>query len=259
MHNRPIALGARLKSLHSIRTIGFKPNFSDYTDEEQSLLQEAPKIYYPTSFYADLFNAMGKETFPSFHTYKFAQDKIKQTAIFTMCGIPHPKTRVFYGPRQKQQILDYFSFPFVLKKARGSSKGRDVFLIRSMSDLNCFLDIKSPVYVQEYCPVDRDLRIIIIGKEIALSYWRLSRPGDFRTNVSQGGDIRFDPVPEDARNLALHAAAACGWDDVGIDIICKNGRFYVLEGNMKYGTRGFQKAGIDYRKMLESLILGGRI
>jgi len=38
-----------------------------------------------------------------------------------------------------------------------------------------------------------------------------------------------------------------------------NGRFYVLEGNMKYGTKGFQKAGIDYKKFLCELITQGRV
>ncbi len=86
----PIALGARLKRQPGIHTLGFKPNFSDYSAKEQKLIRQAKKIYYPTAFYADLFNAMGKKTFPNFHTYKFALDKIKQTAIFQLQNIPHP-------------------------------------------------------------------------------------------------------------------------------------------------------------------------
>lgn len=70
------------------------------------------------------------------------------------------------------------------------------------------------------------------------------------------GDICFDPLPDAALALALKTAAACGWDDVGIDIIQSEAGFYVIEGNMKYGTQGFKKAGIDYLKLLESKILG---
>ena len=106
---KPLAIGARLKDFpDQVTTLGFKPNFNDYTPKEQHWIAKAPKIYYPTAFYADLFNAMGKPTFPSFHTYKFAQDKILQTAIFNLNKIPHPRTRVFYGSIQKSRIKKAF-------------------------------------------------------------------------------------------------------------------------------------------------------
>ena len=251
----PIAIGARLIKSPNINTLGLKPNFSDYSEIERETILNAVKIYFPTSFYADLFNTMGKETFPSFHTYKFVQDKIRQTAVFKMLNIPHPETRTFYGKKQKNSILNYFRFPFIAKKARGSSKGRDVYLIENTSDLSEYLQHNKPAYIQEYIPVDRDIRVVIIGDKIRTAYFRKSGNNDFRTNVSQGGTILFDPVPEQALKLALDAAKKCGWNDVGIDIIKKNNDFLIIEANMKYGTQGFKAAGVDYKKMLEKLIL----
>ncbi|MCD4722457.1 MAG: ATP-grasp domain-containing protein [Desulfobacula sp.] len=259
MNSRPVAIGARLKQYPSIQTLGFKPNFQDYSAQDQKLILNAKKIYYPTAFYADLFNAMGKETFPNFHTYKFAQDKIKQTAIFTMLGIPHPKTKIFYGKKQKQTILNSFDFPFIAKKARGSSKGHDVYLVQNKQDLSNYLKNKGPAYIQKYLPIDRDMRIIIIGKKIRLAYWRIASKDNFKTNLSQGGTIRFAPLPQKALDLALMTALKCKWDDVGIDIIEQNNQFYVLEGNIKYGTKGFQKSGINYKGMLANLIVEGKI
>lgn len=255
----PIAIGARLKKFPEIHTLGFRPNFSDYPLDEQLLLSRARKIYYPTAFYADLFNAMGKKTFPSYHTYKFAQDKIRQTAIFNMTGIPHPRTRVFYGPSQKDRILDYFNLPFVAKIPRGSARGAGVFLIQNKKDLLAYLSFKGPAYIQEYLPIDRDMRIVIIGKKQVLSFWRIAGKNKFLTNLSQGGDISFAPLPQKVIKLALETAGKCGWDDVGIDIAQANGRLYVLEGNMKYGTKGFLKAGIDYKGLLRGMILKGEI
>ena len=255
--HRPIAIGARLKKYPQILTLGFRPNFSDYTPREQDLLVSSPKIYYPTAFYADLFDAMGKETFPSYHTYKFAQDKIKQTAIFQMLKIPHPRTIVFYGPRQKKQILKEFNFPFIAKIPRGSAKGLGVYLVQSTEDLAHYLNQKGPAYIQEYIPIDRDMRIIIIGSRVVLGFWRMAGIDSFKTNLSQGGKISFDPLPQKAMDLALLTASKCGRNDVGIDIIQSGNRFYVLEGNMKYGTKGFQKAGINYKELLCDLILNG--
>lgn len=223
------------------------------------MLISADKIYYPTTFYADLFNAMGKRTFPSFHTYTFAQDKIKQTAIFKMLGLPHPKTRVFYGPGQKREILNHFDFPFVAKVPRGSARGQGVFLVRNPDELAAYLALKTPAYIQEYLPIDRDMRIVIIGKKIRLAFWRMRTGTEFRTNVSRGGRINFDPLPAPVMDLALKTARQCGWDDVGIDIAESQGHFFILEGNMKYGTKGFKLAGIDYKKLLIQLICDGEI
>lgn len=259
MDNRPLSIGARLKHFNQINTIGLKPNFSDYSLQIQKQIKAAKKIFYPTAFYADLFNAMGKDTFPSFHTYKFAVDKIKQTAAFQMFDIPHPVTKVFYGEKQKEDILKYFDFPFIAKIPRGSAKGKGVYLIRTPEDLLQFLSIKGPAYIQKYLPIDRDMRIIIIGKKIRLAYWRVAAGKNFRTNVSQGGTISFNPLPQTALNLALETAQKCKWDDVGIDIIEHENQFYVLEGNMKYGTEGFKAAGIDYKKLLADLIINKEV
>ncbi len=250
-----VAIGARLKQCPEILTLGFRPNFSDYGMEERLALLSARRVLYPTAFYAGLFHAMGKPTFPSYHTYTFAMDKIRQTAMFQMCGIPHPRTRIFYGPRQKKTILEQFSFPFVAKIPRGSARGQGVFLIKNPADLAAYLARKGPAYIQEYLPIKQDMRIIVIGKKIALAYWRVAHDESFQTNVSRGGTIGFDRLPKAALDLALWTAKKCAWDDVGIDIVMDNGRFLVLEGNMKYGTKGFQKAGINYRQLLCDHIL----
>ena len=116
-----IALESRLTECENVITMGARPNFSDYSPEEADMLRRAKKIYYPTTFYADLFNAAGIETFPSYHNYKCVQDKIKQTALFDFLEIPHPRTRVFYGSaRKKKSILKFFDFPFIAKIDRKS-------------------------------------------------------------------------------------------------------------------------------------------
>ena len=254
-----IALEARLKGCKNVVTLGVRPNFSDYGSEEADLIRKAKKVYYPTGFYAELFDAAGKKIFPSYHTYKFSQDKIKQTAIFNILNIPHPYTRVFYGKRQKEKIGDYFNYPYIAKIARGSAMGKGVFLIKNRQDLDGYLSLKGPAYIQQYLPIDRDLRIVVIGKRVVHAYWRIAPAGDFKSNVAAGAGISFERIPEDSLKLALHTAEACGWNDVGIDICRYDGKYYVLEGNMKYGKEGFRRAGIDYLKLMETLIENGEI
>ena len=254
MSKTVIALEARLRNCKNVRTLGVRSNFSDYSPRDADLIRKAEKIYYPTTFYADLFDAMGKATFPSYHTYKCVQDKIKQTAMFDLLNLPHPRTRVFYGNRQKKSIPDHFSFPFIAKIPRGSALGMGVYLIHNQKELRNYLELKSPAYVQEYLPIDRDIRVVVIGSRIVHAYWRIAPADEFRSNVAVGGRISLEPVPREARDLALQVARSCRWDDVGIDICEHKGRFYVLEANMKYGRQGFRDAGLDYDQLMESMI-----
>lgn len=254
-----IALESRLRHCPRITTLGVRPNFMDYSPDERQLICRAAKIYYPSSFYADLLDTLGIRTFPSYNTYKFAQDKIKQTALFQMAGIPHPSTHVFYGPHQKEAIIGTFELPLIAKIPRGSALGSGVFLIRTPEELNHYCQKVSPAYIQEYLPVERDIRVVTIGGKAIHSYWRIAPFGDHRCNVARGADIDLSPVPPAAIELAETTARICSWDDVGLDICRHRGGFYVLEANMKYGRQGFRRAGIDYFKLMEQLITNGEI
>jgi ribosomal protein S6--L-glutamate ligase len=254
-----IALEHRLRRCRNVRTLGVRTNFVDYSDDEIRAIRQAPKIYYPSVFYADLFDAMGKPLFPSYHTYKCVQDKIKQTALFYLLDIPHPFTRVFYGKRRLEKIVRVFPFPLIAKIPRGSALGRGVFLVQNEEELAAYLRLSPVAYIQEYLALDRDIRVVVIGDRVVHAYWRLAARGEYRSNVAVGGTISLEKVPEKALALALHTARACGWDDVGIDICVHQGRFLVLEANMKYGKEGFRRAGIDYFKMMEEMIDNGAI
>ena len=256
---RIIALGGRLRASPIVRTLGVRPNFLDYNERERSLIRDAPKIYFPSSLYAELFHTMGKPIFPGYHNHLYAQDKIKQTALFQTAGINHPRTRVFYGKRQKATIRDYFDLPLIAKVPRGSALGRGVYLIRSTEDLERYCQLRGPAYIQEYLPIDRDMRIIVMGKRVVHAYWRVAASGEFRNNLGRGGRIDPAVLPEQALKFALHIARVCRWDDVGLDICEHNGDYYVLEGNMKYGRQGFEQAGIDYGRLLMDLIRDGEI
>ena len=256
---KAVALEARLKSCRNVITLGVKPNFTDYSASEAALILQARKVYYPTPFYADLLDTAGITTFPSYHTYKFVQDKIKQTALLNILGIPHPRTRVFYGKRQIATIIQHFRYPFIAKDPRGSAMGRGVFRIQNSEDLEHYTLNTTVAYIQEYLPMDRDIRVVVIGNRVVHAYWRIAPAGDFRTNVAIGGTVCLDPVPRAAIELALDTARKCRWDDVGIDICHCSGQYYVIEANMKYGKEGFRQAGIDYIRMMESMIENGQI
>ncbi len=249
-----VALEYRLKRCRNVITLGVRPNFSAYKDWEKDLIRNSSVIYYPTAFYADIFDTVGKRTFPTYHTYKFTQDKIKQTTLFRLLDISHPRTHFFYGDRQKATIPDHFQFPFIGKIPRGSALGKGVYLICNKQELADYVQLTHVAYIQEYLEFDRDLRVVIMGSRIIHAYWRIASKGNFRTNLSQGGKVSFDDIPEEGLDLALDTARKCRFDDVGLDICFAKGRYWVLEANMKYGKEGFRKAGIDYYRLVEEML-----
>jgi ribosomal protein S6--L-glutamate ligase len=258
-HGLCIAFSYRYKECPDVSIIQAKPNFSDYTPEEQQQIRVAEKIYYPTSFYVDLFLTMGKTIFPSRETYVYSGDKIKQTALFDFLKIPHPRTRVFFG-QQKKEILNDFPFPFIAKIPRGSSMGRGVFLIHNPDALKRYLHRSPVAYIQEYLPLDRDLRVILINHQIILSYWKLDPPGEFRNNLALGASIHFEAIPDEALDFAVQVTRMCHFDDVGLDLCHTPEKgWMVLEANMNYGLQGLKEKGLDIRMVLKELMNQGKI
>jgi ribosomal protein S6--L-glutamate ligase len=251
-----VALGSRLRGVPEVLTLGVKPNFMDYSEGERDLIAGAVMILYPTANYAEFFTTLGKPFFPSLETCLYADEKIKQTTLFSMLGIPHPRTRIYYHLHHSDILRD-FSFPFVAKLPRASSRGRGVYKIENPEQLNAYLRLTSIAYIQEYLPHERDLRVILVNYEPILSYWRQRDPSNFRTNLHQGGTPQFLEIPHDALSLARRAALQCKFNDVGLDLIQCRETWYVIEANMEYGREGLRMKGMNLKEILREKLLSG--
>lgn len=249
-----LAIGRQLRHCPSVRCLGPRTNLSDYSAEELALIREAPKVYFPTGLLADPLAALGKPIFPSIQTYHFVGDKIRQTRLFQLLGLPMPRTEIYYGPRQQNRILTDFGLPLIAKVPRCSSKGLGVSLIRTRQELADYLSRVHPAYIQEYLPIHRDLRVVVLGRRVVHAYWRDAPPGDFRSNVARGARISLDGLPEVALELALETAVRCGFDHVGLDLCEHAGRFFLFEANMTFGLEGFRIAGLDFKTILKDMV-----
>ncbi len=254
-----VALGMQLSHCPSVVTLGIKCNWDDYSPGEIELIRSAPKVYFPTVFFADTLAAAGKCLFPSIQCYRLLGDKVKQMLLFDLLGVPFPRTRVFWGRNRAEKILKHFEFPFIAKFPYGSSMGLGVFLIRDRSDLDNYLLRTRHAYIQEYIPIRRDLRLIVLGKEVIHSYWKEAPSGEFRTNVAQGGKITFDAVPLKALRLVEELAGKAGLDHAGFDLCERDGEFLILEANMHFGKKGLEMAGKNYKEILSDMVEGGII
>ena len=90
----------------------------------------------------------------------------------------------------------------------------------------------------------RDLRVYVVGSRIIGAMHRYAPEGDWRTNVSLGGDVRdaTDQLTEETREIALSATDAIGLDYAGVDLIEGEDGWYVLEVKPTAGFKGFFEA-----------------
>ena len=253
-----VAFGSRLKGIRDVLTLGVRPNLEDYDPVEWSYIRNAPVLYYPTALLSQPLLVMGKQLFPGYASCYYAGDKIRQTTLFKLMGISHPRTRLYFR-RHFEDILNDFDLPFIAKVPRGSDSGRGVFLVHTREELNRYLERTPVAYIQEYFHDAVNYRVVLIGYKLVLAYRRRAIAGEFRANVAQGAHIEFDGIPEAVIELAGETARSCQFDDVGIDVLSSGSRYYVLEANFRYGRKGFKAAGMNYKGILEEMLARGEI
>jgi ribosomal protein S6--L-glutamate ligase len=201
----------------------------------------------------------GRPIFPDYNQYYCFNDKVKQAALYEKFQIPTPVT--FYT-QDKNQALAYASearYPFVLKDPH-SSACLGVYLVKSEDEarekisrifssqgLNSLTNI---FYAQEFLPgLDRKLRIVTLGPEVYSAYWCVNK-NDWIHNAGPGTYISDKNIPDEAYGMAREISAKLGYHWMAYDMMCKDGKFYVLEMSCNFGSTGLKQLGKNIEKDL---------
>jgi len=156
-----------------------------------------------------------------------AHDKLETAARLHAAGVPHPQTELVRG-------LPTIEPPLVLKPRFGSW-GRDVVRCDDGRALRYELSRGRPyeLLAQGLVPPrGEDLRVVVAGGSVVGAVRRVAAPGEWRTNVALGASRVPAEAPPPARAIALAAAAACGGELVGIDLLpAADGGWVALEVN----------------------------
>lgn len=184
---------------------------------------------------------LDRHIFPSLPSYLVGHDKVEMTRCFQMIAPNHvPFTLIEPNtPDAADQVWDAMPLPYVAKIPR-SSMGQGVFLIEDRAQWRDYLAVSPVIYAQEYLPIDRDLRVIWVGKRIVASYWRLQSPRGFYNNIAQGGEAVAGPVPVAAKKLVHRLATQLGIDHGGLDIAFVGSHPFVIEFNRLFGNQGIE-------------------
>ncbi len=162
------AIAPFLTSCPEVTTLGVRAAIADYAPAERQLLASARRIFFPTPRFAKIFEAAGKDVFPSAFTYRLRKSRLVQETFFQLCGaeapdggpsLPHPRTRIYFG-RQKQSIRSDFAFPFA---TMGPAASDGVRVVGNDAELSDEARRYNPLIVQEICPFEARVLLVFVN------------------------------------------------------------------------------------------------
>lgn len=244
----------KLVSFDIFRTLGF-PDTTTLKPEQflahKDLLRDADWVLFPEYWQLNaLVHGLKCRVFPSVASYRIGHDKVEMTRAFQTVAPEHtPWTMIeANGPHEQQAVWDAMALPFVAKLPK-ASMGEGVWLIENRADWQRYCEQTSVLYAQEYLPIDRDVRVVVVGDKVVSAYWRTQADQGFYNNVSRGGRIERGQVPAVVTDLALRLARELEVDHAGFDIALVEGYPYVLEFNRLFGNQGLGQ-GSDLKKAI---------
>ncbi|TLS37653.1 ATP-grasp domain-containing protein [Pseudalkalibacillus caeni] len=249
----------KLVTFNPFRTIGIpgvqyvKP---DNMFKDIDKIREADFLLFPEKWMVNsLVYGLHKEVFPSIQTIQLGFDKVEMTrALWSVASDHVPQTEIAGKSRESiQKILELFPFPFVAKEIR-NSMGNGVFLIKSKEEFIAYAERNDVLYIQEYLPIDRDLRICYVGDSVLSAYWRIGED-NFHNNVARGGKIAFHNIPQEALKLVEDTASLLGINHAGFDVVFANDRFYFLEFNSLFGNQALIQQKLSVEKVIYEYLL----
>ncbi len=249
----------KLVSFDMLRTLKMKDVVhvkADYYLKEKESLWSADWLLFPEYWQVNsLVYGMKKRIFPSISTYHLGHDKIEMTRVLSQVAPAHiPYTEIKANTENNiEYIMEVFDYPFVAKDVR-SSMGNGVYLIECRKDFLDYCCRAEVLYVQEYLPIDRDMRLVYVGDRVIAGYWRVAGEHSFKNNVAQGGSVLYDEIPIEAIKLVERIAKELDIDHAGFDVAYVDGYYYIFEFNVMFGTSGLLSQNIDYMGAIKSYL-----
>jgi RimK family alpha-L-glutamate ligase len=169
-------------------------------------------------------------------------DKYATSSILASSGYPTPRTVVAEGFDDAMEAFralgDVVVKPLFGAGGRGMVRVSDAEI--AYRTFRALALTRSIFYVQEFVPHgDHDLRGLVVGDRVVAAMRRRSQ--GWRHNVSQGARPEPCVLDEAATGLCLGVSRLLGTDYAGIDLLCADGRYTIVEVNSIPGWSGLQQ------------------
>lgn len=156
-------------------------------------------------------------------------------------------------------FVNQYNMPFIAKPVNGR-KGKGVIQHSSLeSILDAVNKSETPLIIQPMIPNDGDYRVWILkDKVIGVIKRSPSAEGEFRSNISLGGNAQVAKLPDDVLDMAVKSAQILDLDMTGVDIIQDSitKKYYVMEVNASPQFKGFMTTtGINLFEIITKYII----
>lgn len=195
------------------------------------------------------FELMGVPVLNTRRAIERARHKFYTLQTLAAQGLPVAETIFATAPEGVADALQHFGAAGAVVKPVSGRQGSGICRmqagIRLPSQLQAELDQGRGLLVQQFiAPQGRqDLRVLVLGDQVAAAMALRPAANDFRANFHLGGQARaIAPEPAIA-DLAVRAAQSMGLEIAGVDIINNAaGNAYVNEVNYAPGFRALEAA-----------------
>jgi len=176
------------------------------------------------------------------------KDKLYSQQILGQSNLPVPKTMLVKHPIDLTLVEKNLNYPMIVKTLSGSY-GSGVFMVddkKQFRQLMKMAELTKPSYniiIQE-CIQDslgKDLRVLVVNGKVVGCMMRQSVDGDFRANITRGGEAIPYQVDEDIEWISGECSRLLKLDIAGVDLLFDNGKYVICEVNSAPGFEGMEK------------------
>ncbi len=197
------------------------------------LIGNVPATAYET--FREIARALPNVRFiPSLDTQFSNKSKENVTRFAWKYDLPIPKTYIYYNRKNGEKFLENTTYPKIIKRSYGPSNygGYFVHKVDSKEEAKELFETKKyhPMYIQDFVPMEADIRVMLIGHKPVCAFWRRAPEGEWLTNTSQGGSMDYMDVPKSVLDLAVRTSKAANAEYWACDIAYgKDGKVRILE------------------------------
>ena len=176
------------------------------------------------------------------------KDKLYSQQILGQSSLPVPKTMLVKHPINIELVEKNIKYPMIIKTLSGSY-GSGVFMADNRKQFRQMMKIAEltrPSYniiIQE-CIEDslgKDLRVLVVNGKVVGCMMRQSVDGDFRANITRGGEAIPYQIDDDIEWIGGECARLLNLDIAGVDLLFNNGSYVICEVNSAPGFQGMEK------------------
>ena len=177
-----------------------------------------------------------------------SRDKLRSMQLLSRAGVGLPTTGFAHSTQDIDGLLEAVGGPPVVVKLLEGTQGIGVVLAETTkaaeSVIGAFRQLDANILVQEFIEEagGADIRALVVGGKVVAAIKRQAAPGEFRSNLHQGGTSEVIELSRNERATAIRAAKTMELNVAGVDLIQSNEGPTVLEVNSSPGLEGIEGA-----------------